>query len=124
MDEYASQAKAMWGNTPQWSEYEQKWNGRSKKEVAAMGEHMMDLFVPFGQMVANCMDPTCREAQAQVASIQEFITQNFYTCTNEILAELGIAYGAGGDFTRNINAAAGPGAAEFAARAVAAYCAK
>ena len=39
-----------------------------------------------------------------------------------ILAGLGQAYGSGGDFTRNINAAAGPGAAEFAAAAVGAYC--
>ena len=30
--------------------------------------------------------------------------------------------GAGGEFTANINAAGGPGTAEFAAKAIAAYC--
>ena len=33
-------------------------------------------------------------------------------------------YKFGGDFTRNINGAAGPGAAEFAAAAVEAYCSR
>lgn len=122
LDEYAAQAKASWGHTPQWKEYEEKWAGRSKGEQVAMGKNLMELFVPFGRMSAEGADPSCEEAQAQVAKIQAFITENCYTCTDEILAGLGRAYGAGGDFTRNIDAAAGPGAAVFAAAAVRAYC--
>lgn len=122
LDEYASQAEASWGNTPQWEEYKQKAAGRTKGEEMAMGEQMLALFVPFGRMAAEGADPACDEAQEQVGAIQAFISQNFYTCTNEILSQLGRAYGAGGDFTRNINAAAGPGAAEFAAQAVEMYC--
>lgn len=87
-----------------------------------MSKNLMELFVPFGRMAAEGADPSCEEAQAQVAKIQAFITENYYTCTDEILAGLGQAYGAGGDFTRNIDAAAGPGAAVFAAAAVQAYC--
>ena len=124
LDEYAAQAKASWGDTPQWAEYEAKWAGKTKEDERAMGERLMELFVPFGRMAAEGADPACEEAQAQVAAIQSFITANAYTCTNEILAHLGRAYGSGGDFTRNINAAAGPGAAEFAAAAVEAYCAQ
>ena len=44
--------------------------------------------------------------------------------TDEFLAGLGEAYGSGGDFTKNINAAAGEGAAEFAAKAIKSYCRK
>lgn len=122
LDEYAEQAKASWGKTPQWREYEGKWAGRPKGEQLAMGKRLMELFVPFGRMSADEADPSCGEALAQVAKIQAFITENYYACTDEILAGLGQAYGSGGDFTRNINAAAGPGAAEFAAAAVRAYC--
>ena len=122
LDEYSEQAKASWGKTPQWKEYEEKWAGRSKGEQVAMGRSLMELFVPFGRMSAEGADPSCEEALNQVARIQAFITENYYDCTNEILAGLGQAYGSGGDFTRNINAAAGPGAAEFAAAAVRAYC--
>ena len=123
LDEYAAQARETWGKTPQWSEYEQKWAGKTKEDEVAMGERLMGLFVPFGKMASQGADPASEEAQAQVASIQAFITKNAYTCTNEILAGLGRAYGSGGDFTRNINAAAGPGAAEFAAAAIEVYCA-
>lgn len=122
LDEYAEQAKASWGRTPQWKDYEGKWAGRSKGEQVAVGKSLMELFVPFGRMPADEADPSCEEALAQVAKIQAFITENYYDCTDEILAGLGKAYGSGGDFTRNINAAAGPGAAEFAAAAVRAYC--
>ena len=122
LDEYAAQAKASWGKTPQWSEYESKWANRPREDQVAMGERLMELFVPFGRMAADGSDPGCEEAQTQVAKIQAFITQNAYTCTNEILAGLGQAYGSGGEFTRNINKAAGSGAAEFAAAAVKVYC--
>lgn len=124
LDEYKTAAKKSWGDTPQWAEYEQKWKGKTGEDEAVMGGQLMELFVPFGQMAAEAADPGCDEAQAQVATIQDFITQNAYTCTNEILGYLGQAYGSGGEFTHNINAAAGPGAAEFAAEAIKVYCSK
>ena len=124
MDEYAAAAKERWGSTPAWAEYEAKSAGRTASEEAGMGEELMALFVPFGEMAAAGADPASDEAKARAALIQGFITEHFYTCTDEIFAQLGKAYGAGGEFTANINAAAGPGAAEFAAKAVEAYCAK
>lgn len=124
MDALAAQARERWGATPQWAEYERKGAGRTEGENMELGTQLLALFAPFGSMTAEGADPACSEAQAQVATIQSFITEHYYTCTNEVLAGLGQMYGAGGDFTRNINKAAGPGAAEFAAAAVAAYCAQ
>jgi len=89
-----------------------------------MGEQLMALFVPFGRMAAEGTEPSSAQALAQAATIQQFITDHFYTCTNETFAQLGRAYGAGGEFSENIDAAAGPGAAAFAAQAVAAFCAQ
>ena len=123
MDEYAAQAKASWGDTPQWAEYEQKRAGKTEEEDAAMGEQLMSLFLPFGRMAAQGASPSSGEAQAQVVAIQSFITENYYACTDEVLTGLGAMYGSGGDFTRSIDAAAGPSAAEFAAAAIEAYCA-
>ena len=48
------------------------------------------------------------------------ITENYYT--KPILYQLGQMYGAGGEFTENINAAGGEGAAEFAQKAIEIYC--
>ncbi len=50
------------------------------------------------------------------------ITQNFYTCTNEILSGLGKMYAGGGDFTKNIDSYGGEGTAEFAHQAIEIYC--
>ena len=124
IEEYAKEAKASWGSTPAWKEYEQKSAGRTKEQEAGLGEGLMELFVPFGRMAAEGADPASDEALAQAGRIQTYISEHYYRCTNEIFAQLGASYGAGGDFTRNINAAAGEGAAEFAAQAVAAYCAR
>lgn len=118
IDEYAAEAKATWGSSPAWKEYERKSAGRTKEDERGMGEEMMALFVPFGQMAAAGADPASAEATAQAQRIQDFITEHYYTCTDEIFAQLGKAYGCGGDFTKNIDAAAGAGAGEFAAKAV------
>lgn len=71
-------------------------------------------------MVAEETDPVGDEANGQTRSIQRFISQHYYTCTDERFAQIGRAYGCGGDFTLNVKAVAGEGAAEFAAKAVAA----
>ena len=121
MDEYAAKARASWGNTPEWAEYEKKGAGRSAREQAALGDELMSLFKPFGEMATAKADPAGAAAQAQARVIQDFITQHYYTCTDEVFAQLGRAYGAGGDFTRNIDEAASAGAAEFASKAIEAY---
>jgi DNA-binding transcriptional MerR regulator len=123
MDEYAARAKASWGKTSAWKEYEAKSAGRTKEEDKMLGNDMMALFVPFGRMAAEGVDPACEEAIAQAKLIQDFITGHYYRCTDEIFAQLGNAYGDGGEFTHNINHVAGEGAAEFASRAVKAYVA-
>lgn len=120
MDEYAARAKASWGDTSAWQEYEQKSAGRTNKDQQALGNDLMLLFVPFGRMAAEGADPASEEAMAQARRVQDFISEHYYRCTDDIFAQLGHAYGAGGEFTDNINQAAGAGAAEFAARAVAA----
>ena len=56
--------------------------------------------------------------------LQDFISERFYHCSDEVLAGLGQMYGAGGEFTANIDAAAGEGTANFASRAIEAYCSR
>ena len=119
IDEYTRRAKREWGNTQVWGEFEEKHAGRTHEQEADLGSRLMQLFVPFGSMAKSGADPACAQAQQQAAKIQAFITDNYYTCTDEIFAQLGAAYGAGGEFTSNINAVAGDGAAEFAAAAIA-----
>lgn len=122
LDEYAAQAKASWGNTPEYHEYEEKTKGRTKKDEQNIGENMMQIFTEFGMMLD--LQPDSEKVQAQVKKLQDFITENFYTCSNDILLSLGNMYAGGGDFTTNIDNAGGAGTAEFVSRAIKIYCRK
>ena len=114
LDEWAKEAKKAWGESKAYREYEQKSAGRTKEQSAALGGRLMGLLCAFGQMD----DPAGEAAQAQVRLIQDFITEHYYACTDEILAGLGRMYAGGGEMTENIDRAGGPGTAAFAARAI------
>ena len=120
IDEYAAQAKASWGQTPAYKEYEEKAKGRTKEEDKKIYQGMIDIFAEFGAIRES--DPASGEAQALVKKLQEYITEHMYTCTNEILSELGKMYAGGGDFTKNIDSFGGEGTAEFASKAIEFYC--
>ena len=122
IDEYAAQAKASWGTTPAYKEYEEKSKGRTKEETRDIYRGMQDIFAEFGAARNN--DPASDEAQALVKKLQDYITEHFYTCTKEILSGLGKMYAGGGDFTKNIDSFGGEGTAEFAHRAIEIYCKK
>ena len=120
IDEYTQQAKAQWGKTAEYKEFEQKSQERSKEEERAVMEQFMQIFVEFGKIKDR--DAEATEAQSLVKRLQDYITHNFYTCSNEILAGLGQMYAAGGEFTANIDRVGGNGTAAFAAEAVRVYC--
>ena len=81
----------------------------------------MGIFAEF----ATCKDSNATadsaEAQALVAKLQVHITENYYTCTNEILAGLGKMYVCDERFKKNIDKH-GVGTAEFASEAIAVFC--
>ena len=120
LDEYAKRAKEQWGNSPEFKEFEEKDQKRSKSEKESMMADFMKIFEEFGNM--KDQDPASVEAQDQVKKLQSFITRHFYKCTNEILFDLGKMYVAGGEFTENINKMGGEGTADFTYRAIKIYC--
>ena len=48
IDDYAREAKASWGQTAEWKEYEQKAKGRTKDQEQDIARGMMDIFAEFG----------------------------------------------------------------------------
>lgn len=120
IDDYAAQAKAAWGETDAWKEYEQKTTGKTRKELSEAGDDLMDLFRVLGAL--RHLSPENPDVQSAVGSLRSFITEHYYTCTPQILRSLGQMYAAGGSMTENIDAAGGAGTAEFACRAIEIYC--
>lgn len=122
LDEYAAQAKASWGNTPEYLEFEEKSKNRTDQDDKVISTQMMAIFTEFGTMLE--FNTSSEKVQAQVKKLQDFITENFYKCSNEILYSLGSMYAGGGEFTENIDQAGGKGTAEFVFKAIKNYCKK
>ncbi len=120
LDDYTTRAKEAWGDTEAWREYEQKAQKRSSGDEQTLAGDFMDLFRDFGAVKA--LDPASPEVQAKVASLQSFISEHYYHCSDEILSGLGKMYGADNEFSANIDAAGGEGTAAFVSRAIEIYC--
>lgn len=120
LDRYSAEAKAKWGKTEAYREFEEKTAGQTPEQQRADGSALMDIFAEFGAI--RHTSPDSGEAQALVAGLQRFISQHYYTCTREILRGLGQMYVAGDTMTENIDKAGGQGTAEFVHRAIDIYC--
>ena len=123
MKSYETEAHSRWGNTDAYREHEQKTKNYTKEKWAEANEGLMAIFAEFAACKASCMAADSTEAQALVAKLQAHITENYYTCTDDIFAGLGKMYVADERFKKNIDKY-GDGTAEFAAGAIGIYCQK
>ena len=115
-----SEARERWGDTSAYHEHEQKTNNYTKEKWAEANDGLMAIFAEFAACKASCASADSDEAQALVAKLQAYITANYYTCTDEILAGLGKMYVADERFKKNIDKY-GEGTAEFAAEGIRIY---
>ncbi len=120
MDRYAREAKAQWGKTDAYREFEEKSSTRSETAEEQIGKGLMQIFAELGAIRHE--SPESAAAQALIAKLQSYISEHYYNCTKQILMGLGQMYAAGGEFTENIDAAGGTGTAEFTNEAIAVYC--
>ena len=123
MKNYDFEIRARWGNTNAYREHEQKTKNYTKEKRAEANDGLMKVFAEFAECKSNGFAANSPEVQSLVVKLQEYITQNYYTCTNEILAGLGKMYAADERFKKNIDKY-GEGTAEFAAEAIEVYCQK
>lgn len=120
-DDYAAQAKAAWDETSAWQEYAARERSRNAGDSARYGQQLMDMLGEFGR--CRPQSPSDPDAQAFIQRLQRFITEHFYTCTDEILSGLADMYETP-DFRRNIDRAGGEGTAAFIAEAIRLHCAE
>ena len=122
-NKYSSEIRERWWNTEAYYEHVEKTKNYTKEKWVEANDGLMAIFAEF----AACKDSGARadsaEAQALVAKLQEHITENYYTCTDEILAGLGKMYIADERFKKNIDKY-GVGTAEFAAEGIRIYVEK
>ena len=115
---YEKQAEARWGETDAYQEFREKSKKRSAADNDAILQGMMNIFCEFAEL--NC-SPSDYAAQELVKKLQDYITEHFYSCTDEIFAGLGKMYVADGEFKTNIDNFAGEGTADFVSQAIEIY---
>ena len=121
MNKYLTEAHERWGDTSAYRELEQKTKSYTKEKWAEANDGLMAIFAEFDTLKNHGVSADSNEAQALVAKLQAHITANYYTCTDEILADLGKMYVADERFEKNIDKY-GEGTAEFASEAIATFC--
>ena len=120
MSDYKTEARSRWGNTDAYREHEQKTKNYTKEKWAEANDGLMAIFAEFAACKDSGASADSAEAQALVSKLQAHITAHYYTCTNEILADLGKMYVADERFKKNIDKY-GDGTAEFAAEGIRIY---
>ena len=123
MKNYENEARSRWGTTAAYREHEQKTKNYSKEKWAEANDGLMAIFAEFAACKESGARADSTEEQALVAKLQAYITANYYTCTDKILAGLGKMYVVDERFKKSIDKY-GDGTAEFAAEAIEAYCRK
>ena len=123
MRNYETEARSRWGATDAHHEHEQKTKNYTKEKWAEANDGMMAIFAEFVECKDSGASVDSAEAQALVAKLQAHITENYYTCTDEILAGLGKMYALDERFKKNIDKY-GEGTAEFVAEAIKVLSAK
>ena len=123
MKNYTAEARERYGNTVAYKEHEQKTKNYTKEKWAEANDGLMAIFAEFAACKQSGAEVDSNEAQALVAKLQAHISENYYTCTDEILEGLGKMYVADERFKKNIDKY-GEGTAEFASAAIEVYCRK
>jgi len=117
MSKEENEARSRWGDTDAYREHEKKAKNYTKEKWAEINEGLMSIFAEFAECKNAGLAPNAPEVQSLVGKLQDFITKNYYTCTNDILAGLGQMYVADERFKKNIDKY-GEGTAEFVTLAI------
>ena len=121
--QYEVEAKQRWGETDAYKEHAEKTANYTADKWQEVNDGLMSVFAKFAECMQNGNTADSVEAQALVKELQDYITEKYYTCTNEILSGLGQMYVADERFKNNIDKHT-VGTAEFIGEAIKVYCSK
>ena len=122
-EKYKNEVKEKWGQTEAYKEHSEKTKTYSKEKWNNLASGMDQIMAMFSVCMKNGDEANSIEAQELVRKLQNHISENYYHCTNEILASLGGMYVADERFKNNIDKHA-IGTAEYISKAINFYCKK
>lgn len=120
-EKYAAEVRERWGGTAAYQEEQEKTAEYDKDKWNAVNDEGSALMRAFAEHRSEA--PESVAVQELVCQWKNYITKNFYHCTDEILAGLGAMYVGDKRFTDSIDKN-GVGTAAFMAKAIGIYCRK
>ena len=114
--EFADEVRRRWGDTPQYREYEEKIKNHKSEDITAGAD---EIFKAFAEAAGSA--PGDREVQELVRRWQEYITANYYKCSDEVLLGLAEMYTADSRFKDYLDSF-GEGTAQLMSDAIKCYC--
>lgn len=120
-EKHEAEAKEKWGRTSAYNEYSESTKNYSEQNWNDLAEGMDSIMAEFALCMKNENAADSAQAQNLVKTLQNYITENCYHCTNEILAGLGEMYVADERFRSNVDKHA-DGTALFISQAIGIYC--
>lgn len=113
--EYAAEVKERWGDTEAYAQSQERTSKYNKQQWNFLQGEGDLILQQFGENRNE--RPDSKIAQELVRKWQDYITVNYYQCTNEILSGLGLMYVADERFTKNIDKY-GKGTADFMSKSI------
>lgn len=112
-----------WGKTEAFKEYNSKTKNYNDEKWKSLSENMNKIFTQFSMFKRSDKGFYDIEVQNLVNELKDFISKNYYKCTNSMLLNLGQMYVTDERFTSNIDKDV-PGTAEYVNKAIEFYCRK
>ena len=122
-EKHKDEVKEKWGKTNAYREHAQRTKNYSRQKWNDLAAGMDHIMAEFALCMRKDETPDSAVAQILVKLLQNHISENYYLCTNEILAGLGQMYVADERFKNNIDKHA-DGTAAFICEAIEVYCRK
>lgn len=119
--QYAEEVKEKWGGTKEFEQSERKYTDMSPNDKERTATDQDEIFSEFAKCARKA--PDSEEVQLLVERWRNFISANYYECSNEVLACLGKMYLTDERFRANLDKY-GDGTAEIMSKGIKVYCRK
>ena len=118
---YENEAKEKWGKTSAFQEFTKKSTAYTNEKKIEINAAMENIISEFSICKSDGNSPDSNAAQVLVKKWHDFISDNFYSCTMEILSQLGQMYCCDERFKNSFDKH-GEGTAMFVSNAIEFYC--
>lgn len=115
-NEYKNEISNKYSNTKEYKEFINKHNNNLETKQ----EQLMMIIKEIG--LNKDLKIESDDVQSLIKKLHEFITNNYYTCSKEMLMNLGQMYVDDIRFKNNIDKTAGDGTSEYINQAIKIYC--